>query len=598
MDQLICEVFDSESDKLYVPINLAPKDKVPQLWGFKLPGNDELVARMVSYASKGDAIKKVKVGDKYAHVILMSLSKNGTPAELRGGLGSDPIGALNSIFEAVYKTVLNTKMDAVLFRFPAKKMKGQEKTLQRIMARLVMQRSGGKFVVLDDLYQFTGKHAYILIKRKNVALDSIRGIPDIDHDEYTKVESKVGDVYVKQSTGEKVSKDEAIAASIAAVEEKRTDRSVIARTHVEHQKARELQLAYIDNYLNTYGPKELEFYQNLEPLDNIKLTEVENKIVLPGTLLDNIGHLIKPDLIPSAPENILREIRFILSKHNSNEMLYAFMDIQQYLGVAAPEKKQAITEELLLYFIRISDKYEDLFEDMRPNKVYSKEERTAIQDYAGSWFAEMNDFLMGSNPNPMINEVKHRIENLDSAFKKGLTIPKGTLLYRYQGIPVELFKKSLELNQFYFPNYVSTSVAPSLFMNFKDSLTSTLHKDTSEEVVMTSNKVTIALIIKGADKVPIVIPGELSNYAQEAEVILPRGTTIRYDNIEYAGRIAIIEATVVSSNTEEIKESSGSKFGDFVISESIGNKLARSEALKTVAQIAAQAYENAPDKFK
>ena len=102
------EVFDSEIAQ-YKAINVNQKAKVPQLWNIKVPGNDNLLVRMVSYLSKGDAVKQVKMGDKFVQVFLMSLSKNGNASELRNGLGADPIGALNTIFDTVYEQVKKLK---------------------------------------------------------------------------------------------------------------------------------------------------------------------------------------------------------------------------------------------------------------------------------------------------------------------------------------------------------------------------------------------------------------------------------------------------------------------------------------------------------
>lgn len=64
------EVFESEGTLPVV--NLNPKLKVPQIWKIG-DAESQLVARMVSYASEGDAIKQVKMGDKYSHGILLPI---------------------------------------------------------------------------------------------------------------------------------------------------------------------------------------------------------------------------------------------------------------------------------------------------------------------------------------------------------------------------------------------------------------------------------------------------------------------------------------------------------------------------------------------
>ena len=232
MSEQLNEVFESEGSLPVV--NLNPKAKVPQVW--KIGDIDtNIVVRLFSYLSEGDAVKQVKLGDKYAHVVIMSLSEKGNLAELKNGLGPAPIDAINTIFNTVYEQVKALRMDAVLFRFPTKKLKGRGQQLQTLLARLVSTKTGGRFKVLSAMYQFTGKHTYVMMVRKNANIEDIKGIPNINTELYTKVDSDVGEVYVSKKTGEKVTKETAIAGSIAAVEEKRKDKPVIARTKISRR---------------------------------------------------------------------------------------------------------------------------------------------------------------------------------------------------------------------------------------------------------------------------------------------------------------------------------------------------------------------------
>ncbi|ASD52110.1 Alt-like RNA polymerase ADP-ribosyltransferase [Pseudomonas phage PspYZU05] len=573
MDQLICEVFDSESSRNYPTVNLSVKDKVPQLWGFHLPGNDQLVARLVSYASKGDAIKKVKPGDKYAHVILMSLSKNGTPAELRGGLGSDPVGALNTIFDAVYDTILKTKMDAVLFRFPAKKMKGQEKTLQRIMSRLVMQRSGGKFTVVDELYNYTAKHAYILIKRKSVALESIKDIPDIDHEEYTKVDSKVGEVYIKKSTGEKVTKTEAIASAIASVEEKRTDRSVISRTKIDRK----------DLTFFLYSGEE-EHREYLETEVFKKSVESAGDAIHSSKGLEDFGPVAKlnkfsrlVDYSPASYVNISFELNedYKIISYLSGNMFSVDKEINDTARRVNTRLKELVLNEIskphnnsldLLMSVssRVEMEYSDLTENNKilgntdtkekikqyvvgvvANDIYSYNQRIvetipansdfdyneakAISRYCSNDYVYMNNALLGKQGMDEASYDKY-ILKMDSAFSKGTKLPKGTVLYRGGILGADLFKRMIERRVAYFPNFVSTSLSPIIVK--KGHVDSLVSKEESDEVIVNekSNNIIVSYIIYGADKIKTIVPGKLSIFPGEAEVILPRGSIFKIKN--------------------------------------------------------------------
>lgn len=235
MEIQLDEVFD-ENTSTYPVVNLKPNLKLPQCWKFDVPGNDSLMARMVSFQSDGDNVKNVKMGDKFVQVFLMSLSDKGNAGELRGGLGSDAIGAITTIFDTVAAQAKQYRFDAVLFRLPIKKMKGQGPIVQRIMARLALQRTGGKFVVLKELWGHSSKYAYVLIRRKNVNLEDIEGIPAVSPELFTAVETKAGTTYVDKKSGETVTKDEAFAATIAAKEDNRSsDRQIAAKTKISRR---------------------------------------------------------------------------------------------------------------------------------------------------------------------------------------------------------------------------------------------------------------------------------------------------------------------------------------------------------------------------
>ncbi|MFP9072077.1 hypothetical protein ACLI1Z_16265, partial [Enterococcus faecalis] len=75
----------------------------------------------------------------------------------------------------------------------------------------------------------------ILIHRKNVSLEDIPGVPEISTELFTKVESTVGDVYINKDTGAQVTKNEAIAASIAQENDKRSDQAVIVKVKISRR---------------------------------------------------------------------------------------------------------------------------------------------------------------------------------------------------------------------------------------------------------------------------------------------------------------------------------------------------------------------------
>lgn len=669
------EVFDSEIAQ-YQAINVNQKAKVPQLWNIKVPGNDNLLVRMVSYLSKGDAVKQVKMGDKFVQVFLMSLSKNGNAAELRDGLGADPIGALNTIFDTVYEQVKKLKIDAVLFRFPAKKMKGQEKSLQRIIKRLAMQRTGGKFVVLEDLYQFTGKHAYVLIYRKNKPLEDISGIPDIDSSLYTKVESKVGDVYINDKTGKQVSKMEAIAGSIAAQENERNERSLISKTKVSR---RELMTALYSiskpDDLDDYSPEAKEAFVKFQgnppihssvdaPFSRIQ-TRVNEKTketfsniadMLPmsddeqteskyHTELDNIRtavvlaiHNKDKYLSPNEIDIKIKPYMLKLSEilKSDKEIIFKFKDITEYTLKYLPsdieysEKLSSISKIIQAISSSYTDVVSSSYRNLEESIDYTAEEKDAITNYTSQNYEDINSFLLG-NDEATKKTINTYIPNLDKAFSKGVKLDRSTILYRAQRHEYKDLDKSVQNKILYFPNFVSTSLAPIFFnKGFSNSASSyigqpqdweTQARETLGDKVVDSNAerssdyiARLGIMISGVHKVKVIVPGDLSRFSHESEVILPRGSALKIRSIHGSGELSksflidtvymppedLVKCTEVFDGDKFLNEGVLEKinFRNFVKEQEIikeNQTLESSEAMSILADI--MDFDRIPEKF-
>ncbi|ASZ76457.1 RNA polymerase-ADP-ribosyltransferase [Proteus phage PM2] len=669
------EVFDSEIAQ-YQAINVNQKAKVPQLWNIKVPGNDNLLVRMVSYLSKGDAVKQVKMGDKFVQVFLMSLSKNGNASELRNGLGADPIGALNTIFDTVYEQVKKLKIDAVLFRFPAKKMKGQEKSLQRIIKRLAMQRTGGKFVVLEDLYQFTGKHAYVLIYRKNKPLEDISGIPDIDSSLYTKVESKVGDVYINDKTGKQVSKMEAIAGSIAAQENERNERSLISKTKVSR---RELMTALysiskpddLDGYSKEAKEAFVKFQGNppiyssvdapfsrIQTRVNEKTKETFSNIadMLPmsddeqveskyHTELDNIRtavvlaiHNEDKYLSPSELDLKIKPYMLKLSEilKSDKEIIFKFKDITEYTLKYLPsdieysEKLSSISKIIQAISSSYTDVVGSSYRNLEESIDYTAEEKEAITNYTSQNYEDINSFLLG-NDEATKKTINTYIPNLDKAFSKGVKLDRSTILYRAQRHEYKDLDKSVQNKILYFPNFVSTSLAPVFFnKGFSNSASSyigqpqdweTQARETLGDKVVDSKAeyksdyiARLGIMISGVHKVKVIVPGDLSRFSHESEVILPRGSALKIRSIHGSGELSksflintvymppedLVECTDVFDGDKFLNEGVLEKinFRNFVKEQEIikeNQTLESSEAMSILADI--MDFDQIPEKF-
>lgn len=626
------EVFDSEDTK-YPIINMKPSSKVPQLWKIDAPGADNLAVRMCSYKSEGDVLRAVKQGDKYVHVVPMSLSKSMTVNQLKsGGFGDDPIGAMQSMFDAVYYQVKKLHIDAVMFRFPAKKMKGQEKALQRVIGRLAMSKTGGKFKVLPELYGFTKKYAYVLIYRKSTGLSDIKGIPDINTELYTSIPSDVGEVWVSKAKGVSVTKDEAIAGSIAAVEEKRNDQAVAMKSKLSRKDMFRIQ--YSMNYNNLSE-------DDRENLDKVRATEkvyssegaLEDPVARHvSVVLDKMrkerGPMVDPDgkpspgLTPDATSNnwaiddaifrgvismdrsrniedpsqpnlsneikrdiadkLYREVAAVLDKTTQQTSYKDIRKIANLVIDSTPGAAAYVRANTLEQLIStIADGYYK--ELMKPaffnesNKNLSKEQRRVIQSYCGSMYADINEFLIGETDT--VKSVREEwIPTLDSAFEQGVRLPKGTILYRGHRMLSKDYFAMMVNKTFYFANYVSTSMYPIIFNDYAkvfasldDTNAPTSDGGADPSVAVVSQSVTevgasvrVGMVISGAENIRVVVPGELSGYPGECEVILPRGTVIKFNKFYGSGvrekEHALAEGQVLSE--EEITEAAEIYDGD------------------------------------
>ena len=231
--ELITELFDEDTT---LPItNLNPKKKIPQIFSVHVDDAIEQPGfRLCTYTSGGDTNRDLKMGDKMMHIVPFTLTAKGSIAKLKG-LGPSPINYINSVFTVAMQTMRQYKIDACMLRILKSKTAGQARQIQVIADRLIRSRSGGRYVLLKELWDYDKKYAYILIHRKNVSLEDIPGVPEISTELFTKVESKVGDVYINKDTGAQVTKNEAIAASIAQENDKRSDQAVIVKVKISRR---------------------------------------------------------------------------------------------------------------------------------------------------------------------------------------------------------------------------------------------------------------------------------------------------------------------------------------------------------------------------
>ncbi|QQG32073.1 hypothetical protein CkP1_0213 [Citrobacter phage CkP1] len=553
------EVFDEE--KLDLPVvNLYPKTKIPQIFAVgEMDGNSVTPAfRMCTYTSGGDTNKNVKPGDKMTHVVMLSLNEKGSLVKLKN-LGPDPVGTISTVFNIVYSSMKQYKIDAVLFRMTKSKIGGQARQLQIIMDRLVRSRTGGRYVILKELWDYNKKYSYILIYRKNADLSTIPGVPEISTEMFTKAESDVGDVYIEKKTGQQISKAEAIAASIAKENDARTEQSVISRAKVSRR-----QIAASQSLSSEVIADPQKFNEYESTAAEFSKPATAKEIPEASQIIDSISSkAVKSRAVKFASEGAIYHLRTVTSIEldqskriesrfskefetrlgnaslTSVESMQAYIQtlldtleeykynaMKEIMDTRVPqyneqkdreemakniwnvERTKLMKSALHGYAKTISSNIEDITRTRTPTH-YTASEKRGIKEYVGSGYSDINNMLLGrynaDNYDTLDKkEVTTAIKNLDAAFKRGDRIPAGITLWRSQTVRKPIFEAMVKNKVFYFRNYVSTSLSPIIFGGWKGN----------QAVAMASDNTRAVLNVDKSDETAI-IPDQEIRLAQE-----------------------------------------------------------------------------------
>lgn len=589
--ELITELFDEDTT---LPItNLNPKKKIPQIFSVHVDDAIEQPGfRLCTYTSGGDTNRDLKMGDKMMHIVPFTLTAKGSIAKLKG-LGPSPINYINSVFTVAMQTMRQYKIDACMLRILKSKTAGQARQIQVIADRLIRSRSGGRYVLLKELWDYDKKYAYILIHRKNVSLEDIPGVPEISTELFTKVESKVGDVYINKDTGVQVTKNEAIAASIAQENDKRSDQAVIVKVKISRRAiaqsqslessrfetpmfqkfeasaaelnkpadaplisdANELTVIStsgfaLENALNsvTAGMAFREASIIPEDKESDVNAEIKNK-ALERLRKESITSIKTLETIASIVDDTLEKYKSAWLERNINKHSHLNQDAANELVQNSWNaiKTKIIRRELRGYALTVGWSLHSIVENKDSSK-YTPAQKRGIREYVGSGYVDMNNALLGLyNPDERTSiltapEIEQAIDNLDSAFKNGDRLPKGITLYRSQRMLPSIYEALVKNRVFYFRNFVSTSLYPNIFGTWmtdsavgvlpdEKRLSISIDKNDEGLVNSSDNLVGIGWVITGADKVNVVLPGGSLAPSNEMEVILPRGLMVKVNKI-------------------------------------------------------------------
>lgn len=584
--------FDDISER-YPVSNLKPKQKPVQTIVVNSP-QKSIIARLCNFTGKQP--KNIKHGDKMAHVVLCELSDTGRVIQLKSGLGSDPVGMVSSITVGVLAAAKAAKLDAILFRFRVNRLQGREELVTRMISRLVQRNP--KFVVFPEQIPTSKQIKCVLVHRRGADLSKIKGL-SIDTSLFNIVSTDLGDRYVLKSTGEALTRNEAIAVSVAehegAVKAEETVAQKITVSKSEIVKNQSMANSEYVPYDHSLLPDETVVfdYKPEKTLSDVMDIEAVNR----GVSRKFVGlaqEMTRADMDTETKHQLINVVaeevekmktfdfdeladlavkaRKIIDNYMPDIHARAVEAAQRRFGVDPdPEQFSAMIrhEEGAIRAALIGGIMKSLYNSIafvagkEMGKIalgYTKKQYDAISNYADASYLDVNNYLTFREMEGDVvkeDEMPEEIEALDSAFQKGVKLPKGITLYRGMTFTNEMFEIVQKTKMFHFANYVSTSFAPIVYGGWGSNVAATVAGD--EEALMSpdmirAGRVQAAMIIKGADTIPTLPVGVCAWNHEECEIMLPRGTIVRIDRITNATMVGstsptyMLECTIINKD--------------------------------------------------
>lgn len=654
---LMTEAFDDNST-YQLPVSLLnAKQKPWQTFAVSTPEGVPIVVKFAGTSELGETVKPLKASDKSMQVILFGLSDKGNLAELKNGLSDDPIAFVNTLLGLVKGKIQERHLETVMFRFPLKKMQGKSTQVQRII-KLIARKKFPTFTTLDEVNEVSKKHAYIVLYKKSSGLES-KGLPAVS-ERFTKVDTKVGETYIDTTNGKQVSKPQAIALEIVAASDQTTDKSIMAKTKISRRAAIQAQDQVMTGLVSRTKDQEFN-YQKLmatPPIystnDDLEMMQFEPVPELEegDDILDTIDNVLTRNMAigmktpmssfsPEQEASIATMRRKVIDVLDSGlTTSNSFDKFKELAKILADDAYMSTNIEMRTNTLRglcsaLTEQYKGhlafKYSDFNVHNL-TKDQATAINFYCSDFFRPINNYLIGKEK-ASPSTLKY-IESMDSAFSEaGVRLPPKTILYRGHQATSDEAARLAKDKLFVFKNYVSTSMIPLIFMsgNFAGYGASTSLDDTiavasgdapdpafinqaGEDFTISSTaKYVYAFVIKGADKVKVIIPGVHTKYEEEAEVILPRGTVLKINKVSAApGRIDqtdtlqfLIQASVVP--LDQLDENVELHDGDLLIETGEVKKVTGFKAIFEAKQsaledeyleiLAGAVSTNMPEKF-
>lgn len=536
LDLQLNEVFD-DSKATYPPIDLKPKSKIPQVYGFNFPGTDKFALFFGSYKGKNPNPTTLKPGELIAQLVPLSISEKGNPQPLKGGLGDDPIGALNSIYYAANSVADMLNLRGFMLRFPLKQMKGKGAVLTRVMTRLVKQKSGGKWEVLPTPYKQSDKYAFVFVVKKAYKLNVLNSVI-IDMTRFEQVDIGGVPTYVDKANQKAVTKEEAQISSLVARENERPYRAVVSKAQNSIDKATMVKMYskgdMSPNLRNALINSNEFVSEENTPVDDT-LSDATIKKLVGSRLKDSYKDVVTTFAYEDRDKfrDALRRMDF--TEATNHKVL--FDNLYELVTIDNTKDPELINKRLRQMLRETNNTLTGIFEKRTKKFNAPMHQIDAVQKYTGSAFSSINGALLGSHSAGKI--TIETINDMDEAFaQNGVQLPKGTTLYRGMNLPDNIARNVLDNKMFYFANYASCSIKPIIFdssFGFGNTYGTNLDTNTPDDTEGYYNALDddklydpkVGFVISDTHKTKVINCVSFSNYPQELEVLLPRGTVLK-----------------------------------------------------------------------
>ena len=155
----------------------------------------------------------------------------------------------------------------------------------------------------------------------------------------------------------------------------------------------------------------------------------------------------------------ISELRKIIKKNVENGVILSFDDNHTI---------ESVMIKVVARVIRANDRIvKDIYKSIET--ISKPKDKKSVSDYTGSGYKLINESLLGTVSGGIQQAGFDNVKKLDDAFENsGIVLPKNALLYRSMKLEPTLAKSAEKSMMFHFRTFVSTSLSPTMGLEFAD----------------------------------------------------------------------------------------------------------------------------------